>query len=73
MSEGKVAVKEAPPENAEKDEKLIVVLEPPSEFSDDAYQCDRQYAIVLAQLMSKKYRLKVYKWIEKLVLLFITL
>lgn len=39
--------------------------EPLSVFSDESYACDRQYAIVLAQLMSVKERDKVYKWIER--------
>lgn len=71
MSESntKAGAKESPSENGEKDEKPAVAVEPSSEFSDDAYQCDRQYAIVLAQLMSKKYRLKIYKWIERFILL----
>ncbi|XP_050426761.1 uncharacterized protein LOC126837063 [Adelges cooleyi] len=37
-----------------------------SPFSKEAYVCDRQYAIVLAQLISVNEREKVYKWIERL-------
>lgn len=44
----------------------IVTNEPLSVFSDETYACDRDYAIVLAQLMSNKDREKVYKWIERL-------
>lgn len=36
-----------------------------SELSNEVYNCDRQYAIVLAQLMSNKDREKVYKWLER--------
>jgi len=39
----------------------------PSVFSDAVYACDRQYAIVLAQLMSNNEREKVYAWIERSV------
>lgn len=34
-------------------------------FSEESYVCDRQYAIVLAQLMAVKEREKVYRWIDK--------
>lgn len=44
----------------------IITNEPLSAFSDETYACDRDYAIVLAQLMSNKDRDKVYKWIERL-------
>lgn len=40
--------------------------EPPSVFSNAAYACDRQYAIVLAQLMNTKDREKTYTWIRRL-------
>lgn len=43
--------------------------EPLSAFSDEAYSCDRDYAIMLAQLMANKDREKVYKWIERLLYL----
>lgn len=39
----------------------------PSVFANAAYACDRQYAIVLAQLMAPKDREKVYSWIERYV------
>lgn len=45
--------------------------DPLSVFSNEAYLCDRQYAIVLAQLISLKDREKVYKWIERLDIFFI--
>lgn len=44
----------------------VVTNEPLSDFSDEMYACNRDYAIVLAQLMSNKDREKVYKWIERL-------
>lgn len=40
--------------------------EPLSVFSNAAYACDRQYAIVLAQLMNTKDREKTYTWIGRL-------
>lgn len=40
---------------------------PSSVFSDAVYACDRQYAIVLAQLMTNNEREKVYAWIERSV------
>lgn len=40
--------------------------EPLSVFSNAAYACDRQYAIVLAQLMTTKDREKTYTWIGRL-------
>lgn len=39
--------------------------DPMSELSNEVYNCDRQYAIVLAQLMAIKDREKVYKWLER--------
>lgn len=45
--------------------------EPTSVFSNESYANDRQYAIVLALLIEKQYRKKVYKWIEKYVFYFI--
>lgn len=39
--------------------------DPLSELSNEVYNCDRQYAIVLAQLMAIKDREKVYKWLER--------
>lgn len=36
-----------------------------SVFSDAVYTCDRQYAIVLAQLMTNNERERVYAWIER--------
>jgi len=46
-------------------EKRPLAVEPLTVFSDESYACDRQYAIVLAQLMSVKERAKVYTWIER--------
>lgn len=43
----------------------VSIKEPLTLFSDEAYACDRQYAIVLAQLISIGDREKVYKWIER--------
>jgi len=48
-------------------EKKPLVVEPLTVFSDESYACDRQYAIVLAQLVSVKERVKVYTWIERLL------
>ena len=48
------------------EKKPSAVIEPLTVFSDESYACDRQYAIVLAQLMSVKERAKVYTWIERL-------
>jgi len=50
-------------------EKKPLAVEPLTVFSDESYACDRQYAIVLAQLMSVKERAKVYTWIERLLFL----
>ncbi|KAL5237904.1 hypothetical protein ACI65C_005314 [Semiaphis heraclei] len=47
-------------------EKKPLAVEPLTVFSDESYACDRQYAIVLAQLMSVKERAKVYTWIERM-------
>jgi len=47
------------------DQKPYAVNEPMSAFSNESYANDRQYAIVLAQLMEKQHREKAYKWIEK--------
>lgn len=41
------------------------IKDPVSLFSDEAYACDRQYVIVLAQLISISDRIKIYKWIER--------
>lgn len=49
-------------------EKKPLAVEPLTVFSDESYACDRQYAIVLAQLVSVKERAKVYTWIERLLL-----
>jgi len=49
------------------DQKPYVVNEPISVFSNESYANDRQYAIVLAQLIEKQHREKVYKWIERYV------
>jgi len=46
-------------------EKKQLSIEPLTAFSDESYACDRQYAIVLAQLMSVKERDKVYTWIDR--------
>lgn len=43
----------------------LSIKEPLTLFSDEAYACDRQNAIVLAQLISVSDREKVYKWIKK--------
>jgi len=48
-------------------EKKPLAVEPLTVFSDESYACDRQYAIVLAQLVSVKERVKVYTWIERLL------
>jgi len=48
-------------------EKKPLAAEPLTVFSDESYACDRQYAIVLAQLVSVKERVKVYTWIERLL------
>lgn len=37
----------------------------PTDFSDESYVCDRQYAIMLTQLMAIKDREKAYKWIQR--------
>ncbi|XP_060855659.1 uncharacterized protein LOC132933382 [Metopolophium dirhodum] len=47
-------------------EKKPLAVEPLTVFSDESYACDRQYAIVLAQLVSVKERVKVYTWIERM-------
>ncbi|XP_025191030.1 uncharacterized protein LOC112591430 [Melanaphis sacchari] len=47
-------------------EKKQLSIEPLTAFSDESYACDRQYAIVLAQLMSVKERNKVYTWIDRI-------
>ncbi|XP_026819921.1 uncharacterized protein LOC113558626 [Rhopalosiphum maidis] len=47
-------------------EKKRLSIEPLTAFSDESYACDRQYAIVLAQLMSVKERDKVYTWIDRI-------
>jgi len=38
-----------------------------STSSDESYVNDRQYAIVLAQMMESQHREKVYKWIERYI------
>ncbi|XP_022174080.1 uncharacterized protein LOC111036378 [Myzus persicae] len=58
--------KESPPTVEEAVEKKPVEVEPLTVFSDESYVCDRQYAIVLAQLMSVKERVKVYTWIQRM-------
>lgn len=60
-----IASESKPPENEDKPPPPNNAENTSSVFSNEAYVCDRQYAIVLAQLIALKDREKVYKWIER--------
>jgi len=73
-TENEVPVENASPKQSSPtvdlgEKKPALAVEPLTVFSDESYACDRQYAIVLAQLVSVKERVKVYTWIERLFIL----